>query len=177
MNRLDFKTVKKHTSVGNYTISVPLDYFNDYLEKQINKGGLQLNPDFQRGHVWTEDQQIKYVEFVLRSQDTSISQPIYLNHQNWMTTYEGDYVCVDGLQRLTALKKFIDGDLRVFGGYTINEIDNLNLSTKSIYVCVNNLKTREEVLNWYIELNSGGTIHSEEEIDRVKQLLNLERKK
>jgi len=36
---------------------------------------------------------------------------------------------------------------------------------------VNNLKTRKEVLQWYIEFNSGGTVHTDAEIQRVKKLL------
>jgi hypothetical protein len=33
------------------------------------------------------------------------------------------------------------------------------------------LKTKQEVLQWYIELNEGGTPHTEEEINRVKELI------
>ena len=36
---------------------------------------------------------------------------------------------------------------------------------------VNNLQTREELLTWYLEMNTGGTPHSDEEIERVKGLL------
>lgn len=43
-----------------------------------------------------------------------------------------------------------------------------------IRVNINNLQTRKEVLQWYIEFNSGGTVHTKEEIDRVKELLAAE---
>ena len=36
---------------------------------------------------------------------------------------------------------------------------------------LNDLKSQREVLQWYIDLNSGGTPHSSEEIQRVKQLM------
>lgn len=36
---------------------------------------------------------------------------------------------------------------------------------------VNCLQTRKDMLQWYIDMNSGGTVHSEEEINRVKKLL------
>lgn len=39
---------------------------------------------------------------------------------------------------------------------------------------VNDLQTRTEVLRWYIEMNSGGVVHSDEEIERVKELLRQE---
>lgn len=39
---------------------------------------------------------------------------------------------------------------------------------------VNNLLTRREVLQWYVEFNSGGTPHTTEELDRVRALLRKE---
>ena len=40
---------------------------------------------------------------------------------------------------------------------------------------VNDLKTRKEVLQWYVDLNAGGTVHTEAEIDKVRKLLVLEK--
>ena len=39
---------------------------------------------------------------------------------------------------------------------------------------INNLKTKKEVLSQYIEMNEGGTPHTKEEIDKVKELLKKE---
>ena len=33
------------------------------------------------------------------------------------------------------------------------------------------VKTREEVLSWYLDLNSGGTVHTEEELTKVRGLI------
>jgi len=33
------------------------------------------------------------------------------------------------------------------------------------------MQTRKEILKWYIAMNSGGSIHTKEEIDRVRRLL------
>lgn len=38
-------------------------------------------------------------------------------------------------------------------------------------ISVNDLKTRAEVMQWYVDMNSGGTVHSAEEIDRVRSLI------
>jgi hypothetical protein len=40
---------------------------------------------------------------------------------------------------------------------------------------VNDLKTREEVLQWYLDLNSGGVVHTEEELNRVREMLEKEK--
>jgi len=175
MNRLDIKTIKQYTSVGGYHVTHSLGYIKDKIERWQKEQNLQLNPDFQRGHVWTETQQILFIEHIFKSKDNlSRTPPIYFNHPGWMTSFEGEFVCVDGLQRITAILKFLNGELKIFGGYDINHIDNLDINDYYIPVSINNLKTRAEVLNWYLELKSGGTVHSNEEINKVKKLLEWE---
>ena len=36
------------------------------------------------------------------------------------------------------------------------------------------LKTRKEVLQWYLDFNTGGVIHTDKEINKVKDLLRKE---
>ena len=36
---------------------------------------------------------------------------------------------------------------------------------------VNNLKTKKEVLKWYLEMNTGGTVHTKDELNKVKGML------
>jgi uncharacterized protein with ParB-like and HNH nuclease domain len=165
--KLNFKNIKPLTSKGRYEVNQPLEYLDDVIDR-YKKYGLDLDVEFQRAHVWNEDQQIAFVEFILRGGET---QPLLFNHPNWMGSFVGDMVLVDGKQRLTALLKFIHNELPVFGGYKKDEIDNLSLSNFDIKVNINNLKTMKEVYKWYIELNSGGTPHTEEEISKVKKLL------
>lgn len=42
----------------------------DFVNEQIENYDLQLNPEFQRRHVWTQEQQKKYIEFILRGGKT-----------------------------------------------------------------------------------------------------------
>lgn len=46
------------------------------------------------------------------------------------------------------------------------------LPINTMHVHINDLKTRQEVLGWYIEMNAGGTPHSKKEIARVQSLLD-----
>lgn len=167
---MKFKDIPKLTSDGTYQTNVSLEYAVKWIDEQITDCGLQLNPDFQRGHVWTQEQQIKYIEYLLRGGKSA--RTIYFNQSGWMRDFKGDFVCVDGLQRLTAVIKFINNEIPVFG-YYYNEFED-RLHNVDLIFNVNNLKTRKEVLQWYIEFNSGGTIHTEEEINRVKKLLEQE---
>ena len=85
----------------------------------------------------------------------------------------GDFVCVDGLQRITSILKFLNNELYVFDNVFLDDFDDKEylLRMNDVKINVNNLQTRKEVLQWYIDCNSGGTIHSDKEIDRVKNLL------
>lgn len=168
-SKLDFTSIKKLTNEGSYCVNVPLESLAETIDRYIEKYDLQLNPDFQRGHVWTETQQSAFVEYVLKGGQV---QPIRFNHTSWMSFRPGsEMVCVDGLQRITALLKFMNNELPVFGGYKKDQIDNLKIWNYDIQVNINNLKTRKEVLQWYIDLNTGGTVHTDDEINKVKDLL------
>jgi len=177
MGKLIYKDIKKFTSSGHYHVNIPLDYVDEWVTKNENDrvSPLQMNPDFQRGHVWNQRQQISYVEFLLR--EGIFARDIYFNHPGWMYNFEGEFVCVDGLQRVTAVQLFSRNQLPVFGGYFKDDIDRIPVMNITLIFHVNNLKTREEVLQWYIEFNSGGTIHTEEELAKVKLLLEKEKSK
>jgi hypothetical protein len=164
-------SIKKLTSNGRWSSHISLDMVVEKLEGWKKTLSLDLCPDFQRGHVWTEQQQINFVEFVLRGGHTG---PILFNHPGWSSNFKGDFVCVDGLQRLTALTKFLRNELPVFGGHLLSDFDGGDVLIRGIDIVfqVNNLKTKKEVLTWYLELNSGGTPHSEEELNRVGQILS-----
>lgn len=61
-----FKDIPQFTRDGHYQVDYPIDHLVGFLDEEIRDRGLQLNPDFQRGNVWTEEQQIAYIEFLLK---------------------------------------------------------------------------------------------------------------
>lgn len=169
---MKFSELPQFTSVGNWEVSFEFKYFIQWILKEI-ENGLVLNPDFQRGHVWTEEQQVAFVEYYLKGGQIGV---IYLNAPEFPSVYkDGEYVCVDGLQRITALMRFYSNEIKIFGRYLYK--DFTDRPKYDVRVNVNNLKSRKEVLKWYIDLNSGGTPHSSEEINRVKELLEKEGQK
>ena len=171
---LKISEIPEFTDPGSYQINQPLLDVPRWVKEHVEKMGLQLNPDFQRGHVWTPEQETAYMEFILRGGNTG--RDLYFNHPNWMGSFKGDFVCVDGLQRLTTVIKFMDNEVPVFGGYVASQIEGLNRTICKYLFCIhiNNLKTRKEVIKWYLEMNTGGTPHSQEELSRVRKLLSEE---
>lgn len=167
-----FGDIPQFTKDGAWQCDYSLHHLVKFINEEIEEQGLQLNPNFQRGHVWTEEQQIAWLEFFLKGGKTS--RVIYFNKPSWHRNVpEGaydDYVCVDGLQRLTAIQRFINNEIKVFGSYYNEFTDSLSVRS-TIKLNVNDLKTEKEVLQWYVDMNTGGTIHTDDEIDRVKQMI------
>ena len=160
---------KRINIYGVYHINVEWEALHYILNRYKKTYNLELNPDFQRGHVWTEQQQIAYVEYALSGGYSG--KDIFFNYPNWQKDYNKNnvMVCVDGLQRLTAVQKFMANDLKVFQKYYANDFTCIPTYCDFIFY-VNGLKNYADVLKWYLEMNSGGTPHSQEELDRVRAL-------
>lgn len=157
-----------------YRIDIGWDYLQDWLNSMKERGGadsFQMNPDFQRGHVWTLQQQMRYVEYIIQGGESG--QHVHFNHPGWQDSYKGTMVCVDGLQRITAILSFMDNKIQAFG-YKLNEFDNPRFTrVLRLSVHVGKLQTRKEVLEWYLQMNAGGTPHTKEEIDKVKNMISV----
>jgi hypothetical protein len=172
---MKWSDIPQFTRMGSWECDYSLPSFVRFIEEAERDEGLQMNPDFQRGHVWTEEQQIAYVEFLLKGGRTA--RAIHLNNNKWNNFGSDDeeyFVCVDGLQRATSIKRFVKGEIKIFGLY-YNEFEGSARMAQGVKININDLKTKKEVLQWYIEFNSGGTVHTKEEIDRVKELLEKEK--
>ncbi len=143
-----------------------------YWDKSQTETGhtLELCPDFQRGHVWTHQQKVAYVEFKLSGGFGS--DVLIWNHPQWNRSWKANMVLVDGLQRLSAVREFISGQFTVFDGVGWGDIPAQERpSTAQFYFTVASVQSRKELLEWYLKLNSGGTPHSQADLDKVKALL------
>lgn len=173
MKYTSFREIKKLIPPGGYTVDYPLPAIPGFIHEEEEALGLQLNPDFQRGHVWTKEQQIAYIEFLLR--DGRSGRDIYLNCPSWRSEVPqgayNDFVCVDGLQRLTAVIRFIQNEIPAFSTLFKDFEGPKSLLDNTLHINVNSLPTKADVLEWYLEMNSGGTPHTKSEITRVSAML------
>lgn len=159
------------------------DYRWDSLEKALtglgnDYGGLELIPDFQRGHVWTNEQQAHYIENCMRGVVPVSGLFIQFNSPSWGDIDKADsdlppgLQCVDGLQRYTAITEFVKGNVKPFG-FTAEQLLGTAYSARKFYVKIgiHDFTSREQLLTQYLDLNAGGTPHSANEIERVRGLL------
>lgn len=155
----------------SYRVDVSWRYLESHISEDIKDYNLDLNPDFQRAHVWTKQQQIDYCEYALRGGYSG--KELYFNCKGWSGLPEGPYVIVDGKQRLNAARMFMADKIRVFGSLYSEYTDIMRSHLSSFSWNIAALETREEVLNWYLDFNAGGTVHTEDELQKVRNLLKI----
>ena len=159
----------------------------EYLVPRIRgEGGRDvpwnLNPDYQRGPVWTKDQQEKFIGHVLSGGEAPL---IYVQrYERPDNAPEGsDYwdlplEVIDGQQRLRAITAFIEGEIGAqvchsgkwhtyyFSQMHEGERSPMDLCSRVVYVDL----SRTDRLRFYLRLNIG-VAHTEEELDRVRKML------
>ena len=100
---------EKKASWGDY----PIDDFlirsenrsiNEII-RRIREGRYIMDPDFQRDFIWDEKKQSRLIESVL----LRIPLPVFYMAED----EEGRMVVVDGLQRLSTFRRFIEGGLQL----------------------------------------------------------------
>lgn len=173
---MDFNDIPLFPRSG-YVVDISFTYMEEWVDSQIREG-LDLNPDFQRGHVWTTEQRSRFVEYILRGGEGG--KLLSFNHPGWSgkngSTREGPYQILDGLQRLTSVRMFMKNELPAFGRTLSEYTGRTHLRFHAgLKWRIFELQTREEVLQYYLDMNAGGTPHAESEIKRVRRLLQKEK--
>ncbi len=171
-----FRDIPAFTPFTGYSVDVSWQHLESYIQAEMEGYNINFDPDFQRGHVWTLNKRIAYVEFVLRGGDSA--NDLYFNCATYqsLTGTPQEYTLVDGKQRLTSVRIFLRDEVPIFGGVVHSQFeDKLNILKARFRWNVNTLQTRAEVLQWYLDLNIGGVVHTDEEIKRVQQLLEEEK--
>lgn len=158
---------------AHYEIDVEWGFLAACLTRFTEGYQLDMNPDFQRGHVWTIVQQRAYIEWILMGGESG--KVIFFNCPGWQCrAVEGPMVLVDGKQRIEAVLGFLRDEVLAFGYLKSQYIDRLRIVHAGFKVRVAALDTRADVLRWYLAINAGGTPHSKRELDRVRAMLAKE---
>lgn len=145
------------------------------MEDEPSVPALVLDPEYQRGHVWTEEQQRRFAGHVIEG---GAVPPIIVRRDR---TYQLPDEVVDGKQRLTALYRWLKDEIPAeLRDGTLLWIHDLDPEAKRFITGIGGPHlsfrygywTQREVLDLYIKLNRGGTVHTDAEIDRVRQMLS-----
>lgn len=134
--------------------------------------GTLLVPHYQRGRVWTQDQQARWVGYVLSGAPLPA---IFIREVNAVGGFRDEIL--DGQQRLTALLDWTAGKVDAVtwdGQIAACKTDqDRRMVERCACACVTMPVTTSdtEAMRLYLRLNTAGTPHTAEELDRVRALL------
>lgn len=154
-------------------------YYNTTISDLMHKMfyfGCDMNPDYQRGNVWTAEQEEKLIDSVFKQ--INIGAFIFA-HKDWAKNHEivdDMFEIVDGKQRLTAILHFIEGKIK-YNGLYYHEMHNFNRNFfEDTQVLVgeiefrNGIYNKQEILENFIRLNECGSSMNKDVIEHAKAL-------
>ena len=165
------KKVQRLTPDCTYRV----DYGLLHIPRFIEQYGVDLDPDYQRHYCWTKTQKKLFVGAAIQNHNAI---PIFWFNFGPKGSSEARSEVVDGKQRLNAILEWLDNKFPAvcpcgesFWARDIDEYGERNLGMYTTLRMHFVKLSRPDVLNFYINLNSGGTVHSKMEIERVRALL------
>lgn len=140
---------------------------------------MNLNPDYQRGHVWTTAQSEDFMGHILEGG----ACPAFIIHEGDISKEDYENEMVDGQQRARAILAWFDGGIgaRLTDGTLVYYKDCTKAESRfvrfGITMPINwGSWNRADRLKLYLKLNRGGTVHSDAEIQKVRDMLKEETK-
>lgn len=135
-----------------------------------------LDVAFQRDFVWSLEQKQALIISILNNRPIGT---FFFNESD--SSGEIDDVLYDGKQRFSAIKEFLQGEFPIvvngeeYYWYELPYVDYRNFLSYSVSVAVSTFETMEDLIEYYIVLNTGGRTHTEGDIEKAKALLNKEK--
>jgi len=149
-----------------------LSYMQQDIDSLLHKHyyfGVDMDPEYQRDHVWDIDDKVALIDSLMKNYDLG---KFLFNRRSYSEKGEL-YEIVDGKQRMTALIEFYEDrfaykgllfsqmsirDQNQFRGFTVNvaEVNELN---------------KNQLIELFIRVNTNGRIMSQEHLENVKNLL------
>lgn len=162
-----------------YAVEINWRYVEAHLESEIAQG-LDLDPDYQRAHVWTDEQRRMYLEHVIQGGETG--RTLIAVTTKWNRYPTPNYSLLDGKQRLETVRMFMRNEIAIFGGlngrsegWRFEDIEGPTGVDQRFTWHVVEVSTRADVLRLYLKINAGGTPHTSQELDKVRAMLSQEK--
>jgi len=133
--------------------------------------GIDIEPDYQRGNVWGQDQQLALIDSIF--DNVEIGKFVIITNREANYYYE----MLDGKQRLNTLVDFYENRFHWKGKY-FNELswrDQGHFENYSISVGYVDNMTQKQKYEYFLKLNTGGKPVSKKHLDKVRKLYNEEK--
>jgi len=131
--------------------------------------GIDFNPDYQRDYVWELKDKVALIDSIYNNIDIGKFAFIKKDYSDDLL-----YEILDGKQRIRAILDFYEDRFqyqnKYFSDLTIREQDHFE-NYKITMAEVSDL-TEEQILKYFLMLNTGGKVMSEEHLNKIREKLN-----
>jgi hypothetical protein len=143
------------------------------LSMYHTSSGLDLDPNYQRGHVWSDDQKVSLIDSIFRNVDIGKFTVIRRPFSEELDCY---YEMLDGKQRTQALIEFYQDGFKYRGRYysELHPFDRYHFKGYNISYAETEPLTRSQKYRYFLILNTAGTPMSEGHLDKVRDMLATE---
>lgn len=142
------------------------------LFTKVYSFGVDFEPEYQRGYVWELEDKIALIDSIFNNVEIGKFAFIDNSNEKWEAT-GFSYEILDGKQRLSTLCEFYEGKFE-YKGFKFNELHPLDRNHIMSYpVSIAELRdaTEQDVLKYFVKLNSNGKVMDKEHLDKVKSMI------
>jgi len=158
-----------------------LNYMNYHLMSLFTKAysfGINFEPEYQREYVWNLEDKIALIDSIFNHIDIGKFVFIRYDTEKWIDTGFGEEV-LDGKQRLKAILDFYEDRFQYKEKHfsDLSHRDQDFFESYPVSVAEVSDLTREQILRYFIALNTCGKIMSKEQINKAAKLLEESEKR
>lgn len=144
------------------------------LARSVWEQGMNDHPDYQRGYVWTPEDEYRFLESVFSGRN--LGAFVILNKK-----YPEPYEVFDGKQRLNAFNKLTSGQISYKGYFwhQMSGLDRYQAEDRSVLITIleGDQFSHTELLQMFMELNYSGVPQTQDHLSHVRELLEKELEK
>ena len=166
-------TLEERGEPFSYRDDVQIVYSNGGISGLLHRhySGLDYEPEYQRGHVWTMEQRYALIESIFNNIDIGKFTFIHRGYANLEEPY---YEVLDGKQRLTTIIMFYE-DRFEYRGRVYSRMHGRDQSHFENYQALvaetdGATMTREQKLRYFLKLNTAGAPQDPKHVAKIKDL-------
>ena len=149
----------------------------DLITLGFNYEDKYIVPEYQRELVWTLEQKQNLIKSLLYGNpigDLLFKKEFETDEQGRKNTLRIDWSIIDGQQRVNAIREFFLNKFTIDDKYfkDLKYWDARKFLDTGIKVISIQDITLEEEINIYLNRNCGGTMHTQEDLDKARSFLN-----
>ncbi|KAG8834310.1 hypothetical protein FRC17_009218 [Serendipita sp. 399] len=118
-------------------------YSVELLWGMMQANDIDLEPEYQRGFVWTEAKQVALIDSLIRNY---YIPPIIFRVIPGGSDEQDRMICIDGKQRLTSIRRFIEGEIPHDRGTSLDKDSETGVRYWSPRIQLNNRRSTDRHL-------------------------------